>query len=57
MKFNIYYGVGDDFTKQELINSFDTNRVFSKTKNLIKGELNDKHEFWEDCNNKISRST
>lgn len=22
--FNIYYGSGDDFSKQELINSFDT---------------------------------
>ena len=24
MKFNIYYGSGVDFSKQELINSFDT---------------------------------
>lgn len=24
MKFNIYYGRGEDFSKQELINSFDT---------------------------------
>lgn len=24
MKFNIYYGIGEDFSKQELINSFDT---------------------------------
>lgn len=24
MKFKIYYGSGEDFSKQELINSFDT---------------------------------
>lgn len=24
MKFNIYYGRGEDFSKQELINSFNT---------------------------------
>lgn len=24
MKFNIYYGSGEDYLKQELINSFDT---------------------------------
>lgn len=24
MKFNIYYGAGDNFAKQELVNSFDT---------------------------------
>lgn len=30
MKFNIYYGKGDDFSKQKLINSFDTIEVAEK---------------------------
>ncbi len=40
MSFNIYYGRGEDFSQQELINSFDTIELAEK---FLFGYINKKH--------------
>ena len=40
MQFNIYFGSGDDFSKQELINSFDTIEV---AENFLFNYIKERH--------------
>lgn len=40
MKFNIYYGSGEDFSKQELINSFD---IIEQAENFLFDYIKEYH--------------